>query len=187
MNASDTQLSKTLSYFLRHAPQEAGLVLSSAGWVAVDDLLFALVRKGHGVTLADLQRVVATNPKQRFEFSPEGLRLRARQGHSVEVELGYPPAEPPPVLWHGTPKRNRESIEKNGLLKGERHHVHLSTDKPLMIEVARRRGEPALVRVDAAAMHAAGHVFHVTENGVWLTERVPAEFLVFEDEGANVK
>lgn len=176
-----TRISKTMSLVLRHEPDKAGLVLDAAGWVKADDLLAGLARLDLAVTRPMLDEVVATNPKRRFEFSEDGASIRARQGHSVEVDLGYPPAAPPAILWHGTPERNRASIGKHGLLKGERHHVHLSTDKPLMLEVARRRGEPTLVRVDAAAMHAAGHVFHVTENGVWLTEAVPATFLVFED------
>src|SRR6185436_19859374 len=123
-----------------------------------------------------LQQVVAHNDKQRFELSDDGLRIRARQGHSVEVELGYEPAIPPSVLYHGTATRNLDSIFAQGLLKGRRHHVHLSTNKETMIQVAMRHGKPVLLVVQSAQMHAVGHEFFVTGNNVWLTKHVHSQF-----------
>jgi putative RNA 2'-phosphotransferase len=124
-----------------------------------------------------LERVVAENDKQRFEFSEDGLRIRARQGHSTEVELGYEPATPPDVLYHGTATRHLDSILQHGLVKGRRHHVHMSTNKETMIQVGMRHGKPVLLSIDAKRMLADGHTFYVTGNHVWLTDHVPPEYL----------
>lgn len=172
-----TKISKQLSYVLRHRPDSVGLELGEGGWVRVDDLLAALATSGHAVTQPVLQRVVAENDKQRFEFSEDGLRIRARQGHSADVDLGYEPATPPDVLYHGTATRHLDSILQQGLLKGRRHHVHMSTNKETMIQVGMRHGKPVLLAIDAKRMLADGHEFFVTGNHVWLTDRVPPEYL----------
>lgn len=170
-------ISKSLSYVLRHRPDSVGLELETGGWVSIELLLNAFHKSGKTLSAEILQQVVAHNDKQRFEFSDDGLRIRARQGHSVEVELGYEPAIPPSVLYHGTATRNLDSIFAQGLLKGRRHHVHLSTNKETMIQVAMRHGKPALLVVQSQQMHAAGYEFFITGNNVWLTEHVPAKFI----------
>lgn len=120
---------------------------------------------------------MSTNDKQRFELDPFGDRIRARQGHSVEVDLALEPAAPPDVLFHGTPRRNLDSIRATGLDRRERHHVHLSPDVETAQRVGRRRGAAVVLAVDAAAMTAAGVAFWRTGNGVWLTDRVPPEHI----------
>lgn len=170
-------ISKRLSYVLRHRPDSVKLELEEGGWVQVDILLAALATSGNAVSQPVLARVVAENDKQRFEFSEDGLRIRARQGHSAEVELGYQPATPPDVLYHGTATRYLDSILQQGLVKGRRHHVHMSTDKVTMIAVATRHGKPVLVSIDAKRMYAGGHEFFETGNHVWLTDHVPPEYL----------
>jgi len=172
-----TKISKRLSYVLRHRPDTVGIVLGDGGWIGVDDLLAALAGNGHTVSRSVLDRVVAENDKQRFEYSEDGLRLRARQGHSTEVDLGYAPATPPDVLYHGTATRNLESILVQGLVKARRHHVHLSTNRETMIQVAMRHGEPVLLIVDTLRMYKDGYRFFVTGNDVWLTEHVPPAYL----------
>jgi len=180
---SRTSASKFLSLILRHRPDVAGVPLDAAGWVEVDVLLAGSARSGRPLTRADLEEVVATSPKQRFALSDDGLRIRANQGHSTEVELGYEPAEPPDVLFHGTVTRSLPSIRQDGLLPMERHHVHLSEDEPTAKAVGSRRGKPIVLRVDARSMRAAGHTFYRTPNGVWLTDVVPSEFLSGADDG----
>lgn len=170
-------ISKSLSYVLRHRPDSVGLELDTGGWTTVETLLHAFKKAGKNLSVEILKEVVTQNDKQRFEFSDDGLRIRARQGHSVEVELGYEPAIPPSVLYHGTATRNLDSILAQGLLKGRRHHVHLSTNKETMIQVAMRHGKPVLLVVQSAQMHAAGHEFFVTGNNVWLTDHVPSQFI----------
>lgn len=171
--------SKFLSLVLRHKPQTVGIELDEAGWVKVDVLLSALARHGHPISRATLEEVVSTNDKQRFSFSKDGKRIRANQGHSVEVELGYQRATPPEILYHGTPQQFVELIVREGLKKMDRHHVHLHVDVATSTAVGRRRGKPVLLQVRALEMHQAGHEFFVTPNDVWLTDHVPVEYLEF--------
>ena len=174
MSGHDRSLSKRLSYVLRHDPGSVGLTLADGGWVPVDELLGALGRHGREVSRAELDRVVADNDKQRFAFDPTGTRIRAQQGHSVPVELGLQQAEPPPVLFHGTPRRNLTSILAQGLHPGGRHHVHLSADVPTAQRVGARRGDAVVLEVDTAVVPGA---FYRSGNGVWLTDAVPPEAL----------
>ena len=170
------RLSKRMSKALRHEPGRVGLTLDPAGWVPVADLLAAL-----GVDRADVDEVVATNDKSRFaiELGPDGIeRIRANQGHSVHVELGLAPVPPPERLYHGTSAAVLESIRATGLNRGGRHHVHLSADEQTARRVgARRGGAVVIITVDAGAMARAGHEFFRSDNGVWLTDEVPPEFL----------
>jgi putative RNA 2'-phosphotransferase len=154
-----------------------GLTLDRAGWVDVDDLLAALVRTGLRVTRDDLEAVVRTSDKQRFAFDGTGRRIRAQQGHSVEVDLGLEPQVPPADLWHGTVARALDPILREGLLPRGRHHVHLSSDPGTARAVGSRRGRPVVLHVDAAAMVASGHVFYRSGNGVWLVDAVAPVFL----------
>jgi putative RNA 2'-phosphotransferase len=169
--------SKRLSYVLRHRPDSVGLTLDEAGWVDVDVLLAALA--GHGLRLsrADLEHVVAANDKRRFAFDETGTRIRASQGHSVAVELGYEPAEPPDELFHGTVERFLAAILAEGLRPGNRHAVHLSADVDTARTVGARRGRPVVLRVDAAGLAADGEAFSRSEDGVWLVAAVPPRYL----------
>jgi len=169
----DVVLSKTLSYWLRHAPEAAGLMLDARGWADMDELIAALAAQDPSCDFDRLVHVVELSDKQRFELSPDASRIRARQGHSVAVDLDLPSVAPPPVLYHGTVDRFLDAIRAEGLRPQARHHVHLSADLETARKVGQRRGKPVILTIDAAAMAAAGAVFHVTANGVWLTDHVP--------------
>jgi putative RNA 2'-phosphotransferase len=171
------RISKYLSKYLRHQPESLGLTLAPGGWVGVDDLLAACRRNGFAFSRAELDEVVARNDKQRFAFDPEGVRIRANQGHSVEVDLQLEPAEPPDVLYHGTGHGSAGAVEAEGLRKMRRHHVHLSGDVPTAQKVGARHGRPVVFAVDAAGMRRAGFTFYRSANGVWLVDEVPAEYL----------
>ena len=173
------RLSKLLSYILRHRPDEYGIELDEAGWVDVSVLLDALAARGKAASREQLVSVVESSDKQRFALSEDGSRIRANQGHSVDVELGYSTAVPPAVLFHGTVERFLDSIRASGLQRGERHHVHLSPDEVTASKVGQRRGRPVILEVDAAAMHADEHAFFVSDNGVWLTAHVPPQYIRF--------
>ena len=179
------RLSKWMSLVLRHDPAKFGVVLDEAGWTRVDDLLAAAARAGLPLDHATLRRVVAENDKRRFAVSEDGAMIRASQGHSVQVELGLEPLDPPPVLFHGTATRFLGSIRRDGLLAGSRRHVHLSADADTATTVGARHGRPAVLRIDAARMHADGHRFFLSENGVWLADAVPAKYLAFPDDHAT--
>ncbi|BCM93921.1 RNA 2'-phosphotransferase [Abditibacteriota bacterium] len=181
-NESLIKKSKWLSKHLRHAPERIGLVLEEGGWVAVADLLEAGRRNNMALSLDQLEEVVASNDKQRFSFSPDKTKIRANQGHSVEVDLQLQPQEPPAVLLHGTGAQNKDSILASGLLKGRRHHVHLSRDVETARKVGGRHGKPLVFRVDAAQMHADGIEFFVSDNGVWLCDFVAPRYLTLYDD-----
>jgi putative RNA 2'-phosphotransferase len=176
------QTSKYLAKYLRHAPHELGLTLQPGGWVPVDVLLAASARAGFAISYDELLECVETNDKQRFAFDASGERIRANQGHSVEVDLQLEEREPPEVLYHGTVERFLPSILKEGLVKGKRHHVHLSKDVETARKVGARRGQPVILTVDAGRMHRAGHKFLLSANGVWLTDSVPPAYLSMLDE-----
>jgi putative RNA 2'-phosphotransferase len=169
--------SKFLSLILRHKPETIGLTMDSAGWAAVAELLQKCEQHGFSLSPAELETVVATNDKQRFSFSEDGRRIRANQGHSVKVELGYKPLEPPELLYHGTVERFLPDIQAKGLLKGQRHHVHLSPDITTAAKVGSRRGQPVILTVSSGQMFRVGYPFYQSTNGVWLTDHVPPQYL----------
>lgn len=173
--------SKYLSKHLRHSPESIGLTLAEGGWVGVDDLLAACARNRFSLSRAELHEVVEKNSKRRFSFDETGTRIRANQGHSVDVDLQLSPTTPPDVLYHGTGHDSVEAILQAGLIKMNRHHVHLSVDVETATKVGARHGRPVVLVVDAKAMSAAGHRFYVSDNGVWLVDVVPSEFLFRQD------
>jgi putative RNA 2'-phosphotransferase len=175
--ARQVRVSKLLSLVLRHEPGRIGIRLDPAGWVAIDELLAACGRHGTVVSREELEVVVAASPKQRFAIDPSGTLIRANQGHSVVVDLGYQPTTPPPVLFHGTARRSLEPILDRGLEPMARQHVHLSADIATATSVGSRHGVPVVLEVAAAAMHAHGHLFLRAANGVWLVDHVPSRFL----------
>jgi putative RNA 2'-phosphotransferase len=172
-----THVSKFLSKHLRHQPEALGLTLQPGGWVGVDELLAACARKQVRLTRQQLGELVATSDKQRFAFDDTGTRIRANQGHSTPVDLQLEPQAPPARLFHGTAAKNVDSILADGIQRVARHHVHLSLDVATAHKVGSRRGRPVILEIDACAMHAAGHVFYCSANGVWLVDEVPARFL----------
>ena len=173
------KVSKYLSKHLRHQPERIGLTLDEAGWVEIDELIAACAAHGFRVTRDELDHVVAANDKKRFAI--DGTRIRASQGHSVEVDLGLESAVPPSYLYHGTVARSLDAIRAEGLRPMNRHDVHLSADRETATRVGARRGRPVVLSVDAGAMHRDGHVFHLSANGVWLTKSVPPRYLRFPE------
>jgi putative RNA 2'-phosphotransferase len=174
------KISKFLSYHLRHRPDLLGLELAPGGWIAVDLLLKAASKRSFPISLLELQQVVTQNDKQRFSFDKTGNLIRANQGHSIEIDLQLKPVIPPPILYHGTYSQVASLIEKQGLKKMSRHHVHLSPDLETAKKVGARRGYPAIFQVNALAMSQAGYAFYCSNNGVWLTEFVPVEYLTLK-------
>lgn len=172
-----TKVSKYLSKHLRHQPERLGLSLEKGGWVGVEALLSACAQNNFPIRPEELRQVVETSDKQRFAFDESGTKIRANQGHSTEVDLELTPQIPPERLYHGTGHRSVEAILASGLLKMARHHVHLSAELETAKKVGGRHGRPVVFEIDCAAMLAAGFSFYCSQNGVWLVERVPPEFL----------
>lgn len=174
--------SKFLSLVLRHKPEEIGLSLDQQGWVEIDELIRRARARGTDLTRELLSEIVSTNNKQRFAIDPSGKRIRANQGHSIAIDSGLAPLEPPARLFHGTATRFVQSIRENGLVSGSRQHVHLSLDRIVATEVGARHGKPLVLIVSASDMHRDGHKFYLSANGVWLTTAVPVDYLEFPVE-----
>jgi putative RNA 2'-phosphotransferase len=153
------------------------LELDAQGWAGIDELIAKADAAGTRFGRNELLYIVETSDKKRFSLSPDGVRIRAAQGHSVSVELGLAPREPPPVLYHGTATRFVEAILAGGLKPQSRQQVHLSPDQITAHRVGQRHGKPVIFKVDAARMHAQSFKFCIADNGVWLTDTVPPEFL----------
>jgi putative RNA 2'-phosphotransferase len=176
------KISRFLSYILRHKPDDIDLEVDEHGWADVEELITKTNSSekfpNMKLTMELLKETVATDAKQRFSFDEAGTKIRANQGHSVKVDLGLENQVPPDILYHGTTQTNLESIFRDGLHAGERHAVHLSKDKETAKVVGSRRGAPVVLIIDAKAMHEAGLTFQCSDNGVWLTESVPAMYII---------
>lgn len=175
------KLSKFLSYVLRHHPELIDLKLDNNGWANTQELIQKATRGQHVLTFEMLVEVVETNDKKRFSFSEDKSKIRANQGHSVlNIDLQLQAQIPPNILYHGTVLKFLDSIKEQGLKKGSRQHVHLSLDRETAAKVGSRRGKPVILEIDAQKMYADGYAFFCSENGVWLTEHVPIEYINFE-------
>ncbi|WP_421568699.1 RNA 2'-phosphotransferase [Stenotrophomonas sp. PD6] len=178
MDKQLTDISRFLSFVLRHEPQAIGITLDSEGWTGLDALVAAATASGQPLDRSQVEAVVRDNDKKRFTISDDGQRIRAAQGHTAgTVAIQYVPQTPPDVLYHGTASRFLESILAEGLRPGKRHHVHLSTDIGTATSVGQRYGSPVILKIDALQMHRLGAAFFQADNGVWLAEWVAPEFL----------
>jgi putative RNA 2'-phosphotransferase len=172
-----TKLSKFLSLILRHQPEAVGLTLEENGWISVNKLIEACAKNGRIFTRTELEEVVATNEKKRFAFDESGTKIRANQGHSVDVEIEFEEKIPPKLLYHGTAEKNLGIIYEQGLSKMKRHHVHLSGDVETALKVGSRHGKPVIFQINTEVMSAENFKFYVSANNVWLIDEVPPRFL----------
>lgn len=179
MSINHRQLSKTLSLALRHRPSLFGLELDAEGWVGVDTLIAALQqnnRKWQNVSLVDIQALMADASKQRFELR-DG-QIRALYGHSAKNSVQKTPAEPPALLWHGTPESVLAVILKHGLKPMSRQFVHMAVEQAMARDVAHRKDEKVvLLAVSALEAHQAGVLFYLGNDNVWLADFVPPEYI----------
>lgn len=166
----EKEISKRLSYILRHKPESIGIQLDEQGWTDIPLLLDKLK-----ISRVELDYVVANNSKQRFLISKN--KIRANQGHSIEVNLGLESKIPPNKLYHGTTQKNYETIKIEGLHKMNRNHVHLSEDISTAKQVGSRHGKPIILTIDCEQMVKENIPFYQSENGVWLTHHVDAHFI----------
>lgn len=170
--------SKFLSLVLRHKPEQIGISLDEHGWADIHDLLERVNASGVKLSRDILEEIVEKNDKKRFIISEDGTRIRANQGHSIKVELDLKERRPPDLLYHGTVERVYDSIKVEGLKKMSRHHVHLSPDVHTARKVAgRRRTKSIVLEINAKEMFEQGYKFYLSENGVWLTDNVPFNFI----------
>jgi putative RNA 2'-phosphotransferase len=172
-----TRASKFLSLILRHKPETIGISLDARGWALVQDIIDKSTGREVSFTKDLLEGVVSNCRKQRFEFNEDCTRIRCRQGHSLDIELGLQATEPPEYLFHGTATRFLQSILAEGLKKQQRQHVHLSIDDNTATAVGSRYGKPVVLKILAGKMFRDGHIFYISANGVWLTDSVPPQYI----------
>lgn len=172
-----THISKFLSLVLRHQPETIGIQLDEQGWAGIEELLEKANHYGVRFDREILNHIVASNPKKRFAFNDTHDKIRASQGHSIDIELGYSNQRPPEILYHGTGEKSVQSITATGLEKRSRQHVHLSSDPETAINVGQRHGKPYVFKVLAEKMYLDNYPFFLSANGVWLTDHVPPAYL----------
>lgn len=178
----EVKLSKFLSLLLRHNPDAIGLKLDQNGWADVNELIGKSAVKGRKFNLDNLKQVVKNCNKQRYTFNDDYTKIRANQGHSINVDLEFEAQEPPPILYHGTAKHNLNSILKNGIERRNRQYVHLSMDVETATKVGLRHGEVVILKIDTAKMNANGNLFYLSKNNVWLTDFIKPEYISEMDE-----
>lgn len=171
------QTSKFISLVLRHKPEEIGLQLDENGWADVQELINKMSAAGAVIDKAMLVTIVDTNDKKRFAFNDDQTKIRASQGHSIEVELELQPVEPPLILYHGTTDKYLESIFNTGLQKQSRQFLHLSATIETAKAVGSRHGKPVILAINAKAMYDAGFNFYLSANNVWLANEVPVDYI----------
>lgn len=172
-----TRLSKFIALILRHKPEEIGITLDEHGWASVPLLISGINKRGYEIDMSILEEIVDEDEKQRYSFNSDKTKIRANQGHSVNVDVELKECEPPEQLFHGTGEKFAAAIRKEGLIPKSRLYVHLSKDKETAEKVGSRHGKPHIFFVHSGKMYRAGYKFYLSENGVWLTKFVPPEFL----------
>lgn len=178
-----TKISKFLSLLLRHSPETAGIEIEyHGGWTNTDTLIQKINQTGkYHINMQILEEIVRTDEKQRYSFNADKTKIRANQGHSIPVDLDLKEQIPPELLYHGTAERFLPSIAEKGLLSMSRNHVHLSKDEATALKVGTRHGKPYILKVKSGEMYRNGIKFYLSENGVWLTEYVSPEYLIWKE------
>ncbi len=171
--------SKFLSLVLRHKPHIIGIQILEEGWVLTQELLDKMAKNVRPISIDRLKLIVSEDNKRRYSFKEDFKYIRANQGHSTKVDMKFQPIEPPECLYHGTAVKNLESIMDKGLLKGNRQYVHLSQDRETAKKVGTRHGEPVVLLIESKKMHRLGYEFFQSENGVWLIDYIPTDFISY--------
>lgn len=178
MNETDKKrISKFLSLVLRHSPETIGIELDEQGWANVKELIEKCKKHRYHFSMEDLIEIVETNDKKRYSFNEKRNKIRANQGHSIDINLALQPVEPPEHLYHGTATRFLSSIREKGIVKGTRQHVHLSKDKDTAAKVGSRHGKPAILTILSGKMYHDGIQFYYSDNGVWLTDYIDVKYI----------
>lgn len=175
---SDDSLGRFISLVLRHKPEAVGIQLDEHGWAEVDALIQGMNRVGRKIDNETLERIVRENNKKRYSYNEDHTKIRANQGHSIQVDVQLKEAIPPEKLYHGTATHFLEHIEKEGIQKRSRQYVHLSSNKEIAVDVGKRHGKPVVLVIDAKRMHQDGIKFYCSENKVWLCNEVQWKYIM---------
>ena len=177
MGNKNDKLSVFISLILRHKPQVINIVLDEQGYANVDELIKGVNDSGRNLTQEILENIVKTDDKGRYSFNANKTKIRANQGHSVNVDVGLKEVIPPKVLYHGTAERNLDSILMNGIKKMNRLYVHLTDNLETAKKVGKRHGKPIVLAINTKKMIKDGYRFYLSDNGVWLTDFIPKGYI----------
>ncbi|MCM1505993.1 MAG: RNA 2'-phosphotransferase [Ruminococcus flavefaciens] len=182
MSENLTKISRFLSLILRHKPEVIGIELDKKGWADVSELITGVNKTGeYFLDMKTLERIVSTDEKKRYSFTPDKKKIRANQGHSVKVDVELKECQPPELLWHGTGEKYVDSINSEGLKPKGRLYVHLSADVETALKVGGRHGKPVVYKIMSGEMYRQGYVFYLSENGVWLADFIPTDFMEIQE------
>lgn len=173
------EISKMLSLVLRHTPEHIEITLDKNGWTEIKQLISKAKKAGYKLSLEELLETVQTNDKQRFTISKDGRKIRAAQGHSIDIDLALNPIEPPDVLFHGTASANLNSIFEQGIHSAKRQYVHLSSNEETALKVGNRHGKAIVLKINTIQMFKEGSKFFKADNGVWLTDHILPKYIAF--------
>lgn len=165
--------SKYLALILRHKPELVNVELMKDGWVDLQKLI-----RNTDFTMNELEDIVKSDNKGRYQFSNDKKYIRAVQGHSKKVDIEFKEFIPTKELYHGTSERFLESILKDGIKKMNRQYVHLSINEDIAMNVGKRHGKPIVIEINAIEMRNDGYKFFIADNGVILTDYVPTKYFV---------
>ncbi len=165
--------SKKLAYLLRH---DKTYDFSDHGYRKISDLI-----ENHGYTKEELVKIVSEDNKGRYEFSEDKTKIRARQGHSIPVDVELEIRTPPEILYHGTAKRFLKSIKEKGILKMSRNYVQLSPDYETARTVGKRHGDEIVLPIMTGKMAQDGIIFRLSRNNVWLVDYIKPDYIKWED------
>ncbi|MCL4136175.1 UNVERIFIED_CONTAM: hypothetical protein GTU68_045717 [Idotea baltica] len=168
---SDKAVSKFLSSVVRHAPEKIGVTLDDAA--DVDLLQQGAYTRSPGLTFDTSTRVVANNAKHRSAFNDDYSKIKAHLRHSINIDNGFKAAWPPDVLYHGTAQKNINAILQKGIIKRNRHHVHLSADRSTTNQLDQRLGATVVLDISPKLMKNNGYKIYGSNNSIWLTDAVP--------------
>lgn len=170
-----------ISLILRHKPDVIGISLDEHGWANVQELINGINKTGkYSIDMPVLEEIVRTDNKQRYSFNEDRSKIRANQGHSINVDVELKAAVSPEILYHGTGEKYVDSINTEGLKPKSRLYVHLSKDLETAVTVGSRHGKAVVYTVASGEMYRQGYTFYLSENGVWLTKNVPVDFMKIE-------
>ncbi|MGX4512459.1 RNA 2'-phosphotransferase [Clostridioides difficile] len=175
------KLSIFISLILRHKPEIIGIKLDDYGYADVNELIEKINNTGRNINIEILEQIVKEDNKQRYSFNEDRSKIRANQGHSINIDVELKELEPPEYLYHGTATRFLDNIKNEGIIKQSRLYVHLSRDIDTAIKVGKRHGTPVILKINTGKMYENGYKFYLSENNVWLCEYIPFKYVeIFE-------
>lgn len=157
-----------LSLVLKYKPEYAGVTLDEYGWTNVSDLIQGVSKK-YPIDIDILEEIVYTDNRQRYQFNHNHTRIRATR-RTLNSKTDLVRSKPPENLYFVASKKQIDAIDRDGLMPKESRYVRLTDNiKPNKTAFA--------YRISSGLMHNASFIFYRSNNGDWLTERIPRGFI----------